>query len=163
MRPGYRCVIGNGETIMQIVPGADQLVVEAKVAPNDIAQVAPGAKVIVRIMAGNQRTQPEITGVLNRVSADLAREPQQQNSAQPPPAYYTIRIALPPSEVAPNTTSVGCCRSCRPTPRECRLVHVHGITTKESSPRACSCRSLAPDRRTLTERSRPGISAASRT
>ncbi len=84
MRPGYRCVIGNGETIMQIVPGADQLVVEAKVAPNDIAQVAPGAKVIVRIMAGNQRTQPEITGVLNRVSADLAREPQQQNSAQPP-------------------------------------------------------------------------------
>jgi HlyD family secretion protein len=34
------------------------------------------------------------------VSADLAREPQQQNSAQPPPAYYTVRVALPLAEVA---------------------------------------------------------------
>src|SRR5712692_6984445 len=32
-------VIGNGETIMQIVPRADELVVEAKVAPSDIDQV----------------------------------------------------------------------------------------------------------------------------
>jgi HlyD family secretion protein len=35
-------VIGNGETIMQIVPLADELVVEAKVAPGDIDQVAIG-------------------------------------------------------------------------------------------------------------------------
>jgi HlyD family secretion protein len=93
-------VIGNGETIMQIVPRADELVAEAKVAPNDIDQVATGAKAVVRIMAGNQRTQPEIKGVLTRVSADLAREPQQQNSSQPPPAYYTVRVALPAAEVA---------------------------------------------------------------
>jgi len=31
-------VISNGETIMQIVPRADELVVEAKVAPFDIDQ-----------------------------------------------------------------------------------------------------------------------------
>jgi HlyD family secretion protein len=91
-------VIGNGETIMQIVPRADELVVEAKVAPHDIDQVAPGAKVVVRIMAGNQRTSPEIAGVLIRVSADLTQE--QQNAAQPPPAYYAVRIALPAQEVA---------------------------------------------------------------
>ena len=35
-------VIGNGETIMQIVPRADELVVEAKVAPQDIDQVDVG-------------------------------------------------------------------------------------------------------------------------
>jgi HlyD family secretion protein len=93
-------VISNAETIMQIVPRADELVVEAKVTPSDIDQVATGAKAVVRIMAGNQRTQPEIKGVLTRVSADLAREPQQQNSSQPPPAYYTVRIALPALEVA---------------------------------------------------------------
>jgi HlyD family secretion protein len=93
-------VIGNGETIMQIVPRADELVVEAKVAPSDIDQVATGAKAVVRIMAGNQRTQPEIKGVLTRVSADLAREPQQQNSTQPPQAYFAVRIALPAAEVA---------------------------------------------------------------
>jgi HlyD family secretion protein len=92
-------VIANGETIMQIVPRADELVVEAKVAPNDIDQVAPGAKVTVRIMAGNQRTTPDVNGVLTRVAADLTRDPQG-NSSQPPPAYYTVRIALPAAEVA---------------------------------------------------------------
>jgi HlyD family secretion protein len=94
-------VIANGETLMQIVPRADDLVVEAKVAPNDIDQVAVGARAVVRIMAGNQRTQPEIAGVLTRVSADIAHEQQQQqNSPQPQQPYYTVRIALPVAEVA---------------------------------------------------------------
>jgi HlyD family secretion protein len=92
-------VIGNGETIMQIVPRADELVVEAKLAPYDIDQVASGAVAVVRIMAGNQRTTPVITGRVTRVSADIARE-QQQNSAQPAQAYYTVRVALPADEVA---------------------------------------------------------------
>jgi HlyD family secretion protein len=91
-------VIGNGETIMQIVPRADELVVEAKVAPQDIDQVAPGTKVVVRIMAGNQRTTPEIAGMLTRVSPDLTRE--QQNTAQPTQAYYIARITLAAEEVA---------------------------------------------------------------
>jgi HlyD family secretion protein len=91
-------VIANGETIMQIVPRADELVVEAKVAPNDIDQVAVGAEAVVRVLAGNQRTTPVITGRLTRVSADLTRE--QQNSAQPAQAYYTVRIVLPAEEVA---------------------------------------------------------------
>jgi HlyD family secretion protein len=55
-------VIGEADTIMQIVPRADELVVEAKVAPQDIDQVASGAEAVVRIMAGNQRTTPVITG-----------------------------------------------------------------------------------------------------
>ena len=94
-------VISNGELIMQIVPRADELVVEAKVAPNDIDQIASGATAIVKVMAGNQRTTPEIIGVITRVSADLAREQQpQQNPAQPPPAYYTVRITLPAEQVA---------------------------------------------------------------
>jgi HlyD family secretion protein len=93
-------VIGNGETVMQIVPRADELVVEAKVAPSDIDQVAIGAEAIVRVLAGNQRTTPVIAGRLTRVSADLTRDQAQQNSLQPPQAYYTVRIALPPTEVA---------------------------------------------------------------
>jgi HlyD family secretion protein len=92
-------VIGNGETIMQIVPRSDELVVEAKVAPSDIDQVAIGAEAVVRVLAGNQRTTPVITGRLTRVSADLTRE-QQQNAVQPAQAYYTVRIVLPSQEVA---------------------------------------------------------------
>jgi hypothetical protein len=92
-------VIANGETIKQIVPRADELVVEAKVALNDIDQVAVGAEAVVRVLAGNQRTTPVITGRLTRVSADLTRE-QQQNSAQPTQAYPTVRIVLPAEEIA---------------------------------------------------------------
>jgi HlyD family secretion protein len=86
-------VIATGETIMMIVPRADELVVEAKVAPQDIDQVAPGAKVIIRIMAGNQRTTPDVNGILTHVSADLTRE-QQTNQA-----YYVVRASLPEVEV----------------------------------------------------------------
>ena len=92
-------VIGSGETIMLIVPRADELVVEAKVAPSDIDQISLGAKVTVRIMAGNQRTMPDITGVLTRVSADLTRE-QPAASTQPALPYYAVRIALDAASVA---------------------------------------------------------------
>jgi HlyD family secretion protein len=87
-------VIGNGETIMQIVPESDQLVVEAKVSPQDIDQVSVGAKVAVRIMAGNQRTMPELSAVLTRVSPDLTREPQTNLS------YYLVRASLDPESLS---------------------------------------------------------------
>src|SRR5262249_6050951 len=92
-------VIGERETVMQIVPRADELLVEAKVAPPDIDQVASGAEAVIRIMAGNQRTTPTITGRVIRISADITKE-QQQNSVQPAQAYYIVRVALPASEIA---------------------------------------------------------------
>jgi HlyD family secretion protein len=90
-------VVGAGETVMQIVPRADALVVEAKVAPQDIDQVAVGSKGIVRIMAGNQRTMPDLSGVLTRISADLTRDaPSALDGGQ---AYYLVRVSLPEQEV----------------------------------------------------------------
>jgi HlyD family secretion protein len=68
-------------------------VVEAKVAPQDIDQVALGAKVAVRVMAGNQRTMPDVSGSLTRVSADLTRE-QQTNLS-----YYLVRVTLDEDQV----------------------------------------------------------------
>lgn len=86
-------VIANGETLMLIVPKSDELVVEAKIAPGDIDQVALDADAQVRIMAGNQRTTPQLQGKVTRVSADLTRE-QQTNQA-----YYLVRVTLPEVEV----------------------------------------------------------------
>ncbi len=90
-------VIANGETVMQIVPRADALVVEAKVPPQDIDQIVVGAPTTVRIMAGNQRTMPDIEATLTRVSADLTREPT--SSGQAGQAYYLVRVSLPEEEV----------------------------------------------------------------
>jgi HlyD family secretion protein len=88
-------VIANGETLMQIVPCSDVLVVEAKVAPHDIDQLMLNAPVSIRIMAANQRTTPEITGELTNISADLTHDQQQPNQS-----YYVVRITLPEQQLA---------------------------------------------------------------
>jgi HlyD family secretion protein len=91
-------VIANGgETIMSIVPHGDDLIVEAKVSPTDIDQIALGASAVVRIMAGNQRTMPELNGIVTYVSADLSHEPPSPGAA--PQAFYITRAALPKAEV----------------------------------------------------------------
>lgn len=91
-------VVANGETIMLIVPVADNLVIEGKVAPQDIDLLTVGDAATVRIMAGNQRTTPDLKAELRRVSADLTRE--QGAGGQPGPSYYSIRLELLPGEAA---------------------------------------------------------------
>ena len=89
-------VIGNGETIMQIVPQGEELIVEVKVAPQDIDQIEVGGQAAVRIMAGNQRTMPELSGVVTLVSADLTRE---QTSTGMTSTHYLVHTSLPETEV----------------------------------------------------------------
>jgi HlyD family secretion protein len=48
-------------------------------------------------MAGNQRTMPELNGVVSYVSADLSRE--QPNAGTPTQPFYVVRAALPKVEV----------------------------------------------------------------
>ncbi len=87
-------VITAGDAIMMIVPKADDLSVEAKVNPQDIDKLQVGQKTLLRLSAFNQRTTPELNGVVTRVSADVNTD---QRTGQ---SYYTIRVSLPPSEVA---------------------------------------------------------------
>jgi HlyD family secretion protein len=88
-------IIGPGDTIMLIVPRADKLVVDAKVAPNDVDQVGLGAKVSVRILAGNRRTVPVRSATVTRVSPDLV-----QDNANTRP-YYLVRMALTEESTSP--------------------------------------------------------------
>ena len=60
-----------GETVMHIVPREDQLIVEAKVRPVDIDQMAPGQEARVRFPSFDRRTTPELDARLLTVSADL--------------------------------------------------------------------------------------------
>lgn len=87
-------VISAGDAIMLIVPNADNLTVEAKVNPQDINQLQPGQKAILRFTAFNQQSTPEIDGTVSRISADITTDQRTGLS------YYTIRIALPAAEVA---------------------------------------------------------------
>jgi membrane fusion protein, type I secretion system len=87
-------VITAGDAIMMVVPRADDLSVEAKVNPQDIDKLQIGQKTLLRLSAFNQRTTPELNGVVTRVSADVTTD---QRTGQ---SYYTIRVSLPPAEVA---------------------------------------------------------------
>jgi HlyD family secretion protein len=87
-------VITAGDAMMMIVPQADDLSVEAKVDPKDIDKLQIGQKTLMRFSAFNQRTTPELTGAVTRVSADVTTD---QRTGQ---SYYTIRVSLPPAEVA---------------------------------------------------------------
>jgi HlyD family secretion protein len=87
-------VITAGDAMMMIVPQADDLSVEAKVDPKDIDKLQIGQKTLMRFSAFNQRTTPELNGLVTRVSADVTTE---QRTGQ---SYYTIRVSLPPAEVA---------------------------------------------------------------
>jgi HlyD family secretion protein len=87
-------VISAGDAIMMIVPQTDDLQVEAKVNPQDIDKLQIGQKTMLRLSAFNQRTTPELNGVVTRVSPDVATD---QRTGQ---TYYTIRVSMPPQEVA---------------------------------------------------------------
>jgi HlyD family secretion protein len=87
-------VIAPGEQVMLIVPDADALAVEVKIAPRDIDQVYVGQTAIMRFAAFNQKTTPEIDGKISVVSADIMQE--QRTGA----SYYSARVLLKPEELA---------------------------------------------------------------
>ncbi len=86
-------VITQGEPIMLIVPMAESLQVESRVAPQDIDQLRIGQPAVLRFVAFNQRTTPEVEGILTRISADVSEDTKTGTR------YYTIRISVPEPEV----------------------------------------------------------------
>ena len=87
-------VISPGEQIMLIVPEADALAVEVKIAPRDIDQVYVGQSAAMRFAAFNQKTTPEVQGEVSMVSADLTQDQRTGTS------FYTARVLLKPEEIA---------------------------------------------------------------
>lgn len=86
-------VLQASEPAMLIVPEEEDLQLEARVAPSDIDQLSPGQIVRMRVQAGNQSSNPELTGTVSRISADVTRDERQGI------AYYTIRVEVPKAEL----------------------------------------------------------------
>jgi HlyD family secretion protein len=87
-------VVNASEPIMLVVPAADELVVEARIAPQSIDQVKIGQNADIRFSAFNQRTTPEIVGTVTTISADIS---QDQKTSAP---FYLVRIATSADEIA---------------------------------------------------------------
>lgn len=81
-------VVRSGETILEILPTSSDLIVEARVAPQDIDAVRPGLDAKVRFSALNTRTTPEVDAKVSYVSADRLID---QDTRVP---YYLARLQL---------------------------------------------------------------------
>lgn len=89
-------VINPSEPVMLIVPNADRLVIDAKLPPQEIDQVRVGQLAHVRFTSFNQRTTPDLTATVTRVSADLMLDQPRQGepAASATAPYYSIRLTL---------------------------------------------------------------------
>jgi HlyD family secretion protein len=90
-------VIRPGETVVEILPTTLDLIIEARVPPQDIDVVRPGQNANVRFVALNTRTTPEVPAVVTYVSADRLVD---QDTRVP---YYLARLQLTGDLPAPLT------------------------------------------------------------
>ena len=86
-------VIGPSDQLMIIVPDADQLVVEARVTPQDRDQLAVSQQTRIRFTSFNQRTTPEVLATLFRISADVIKDPQTGAF------YYNVGVRVLDDEI----------------------------------------------------------------
>ena len=85
-------VLKPGAHILDIVPGNERLIIEARLSPQDVDQVHVGQMAEVRFTAFKQRDMPKIEGRLATLSADRMVE-EAGGMKQP---YYLGRIEITP-------------------------------------------------------------------
>lgn len=85
-------VLKPGAHILDVVPGEENLIVEAKLSPQDVDQLRVGQMAEVRFTAFRQRDMPRIEGKLATLSADRLIE--DANGTKQP--YYLGRVMITP-------------------------------------------------------------------
>jgi len=78
-------VVKPGMDILEIVPDGDNLLVEAKIKPSDIAFIYPGLKAVVKLTAYDYAIYGGIEGEVVHISADTIVDEKQEH-------YYLVRI-----------------------------------------------------------------------
>jgi len=81
-------VVRSGEEVMQIVPLDDDLVVEAKLKPADVAFVKPGLSAQVKIDAYDYTIYGALNGTVTYISADTLEENLKQGELP----YYRVQV-----------------------------------------------------------------------
>jgi protease secretion system membrane fusion protein len=82
-------VIQPAQKIMDIVPEAEPLMVETRVAPHFIDRIKPGDAADVRFTGFANTPQLVVPGQLMSISQDVLAEPNQ-------PPYYLARVSITP-------------------------------------------------------------------
>lgn len=86
-------VVAAGQTLMLLVPQDEDLIVNARILPNDIDQVAGAASVLLRLPTLNQRTTPELWGTITTLSPSVSVDAATGEN------YYAATIRIPADEL----------------------------------------------------------------
>jgi HlyD family type I secretion membrane fusion protein len=82
-------VVGPRDPLLELVPENPDLIIEARLKPEDIASVSKGAAADVRLTAFKQRITPVVFGEVVYISAD-----RLQTRPEEPPYYIThVRVS----------------------------------------------------------------------
>lgn len=81
-------VVRPGERILDIVPEQTDLVVEAKIKPQDSDDVSPGATADVRFTSFGSRGHNQVTGVVKTISADQLVD---ERTGAP---YFVVQVSV---------------------------------------------------------------------
>lgn len=81
-------VIQPGAPIMEITPIEDQLLIEAKVRPQDVAFVAPGMSASVKVTAYDYTIYGDLEGTVQQISEDTIEEETPRGKE----AFYEVLI-----------------------------------------------------------------------
>ena len=85
-------VIKPGETILELVPLDDTLLVEARIRPLDIAFIKPEQKAVIKISAYDFSIYGGLEGYVEYISADTIEDKRGE-------AYYQVRLRTKKSEL----------------------------------------------------------------
>lgn len=85
-------VVQPAVDIMEIVPLGEQLLIEAKIKPKDVAFLRPGLSASVKITAYDYAIYGGLTGKLEHISADTISEEKRSMAAPGEDTYYKVLV-----------------------------------------------------------------------
>jgi len=85
-------VIQPGEPILEIVPLEDQLLVEGKIRPSDVAFLRPGLPATVKITAYDYAIYGGLKGHVEIISPDTLKDDQKAAAGRTDDTYYRVTV-----------------------------------------------------------------------
>lgn len=85
-------VVQPGQEVVEIVPSNDQLLVEARIAPQDIAFLRPGQEATIKLTAYDYSIYGGLAAELDRISADTITDDDGNT-------FYLVRVRTQEGEV----------------------------------------------------------------
>lgn len=87
-------VVRPGDVLMELVPEDEELIINARVSPIDVDNVAPGLATEVRFSAFKTKLIPIMLGVVESVSGDVIT-PENANESP----YYLARVTVDENDI----------------------------------------------------------------